>query len=200
MKLRLKTLTALSFAFAAALSIGAHALAAKMSPHSAKASQFTMVALTTKVMPDASLGAADSTASKGAVSSDRKTITFKQKTVRLVVHTGPSSDMLSYRINGLRNPTIVVRHGAKLKILFMNNDDDMFHNIRFGTQPTNFKASASWLTANSVGTVPLPHIDQKSLHAVEMDIAVPASPGKYAYFCTVRGHAPGGMHGAIVVR
>ena len=42
------------------------------------------------------------------------------------------ADMLSYRVSGKRNPTLNFRKASTLKILFVNTDDDMFHDIRFG--------------------------------------------------------------------
>ena len=83
------------------------------------------------------------------MTADKKTLTFRQKTVRLVVHSGPANDMLSYRIAGLRNPTIVVPTGAMIKALYINTDDDMTHNLRFGMQHV--------ASAPSVGTPGLAH-------------------------------------------
>ena len=40
--------------------------------------------------------------------------------------------MLLYRIQGTRNPTLVVLPGATLKVLFVNTDGDMKHDLRFG--------------------------------------------------------------------
>ena len=59
-------------------------------------------------------------------------LTFTEKDIRVVVTTGPADDMLSYRIQGVRNPTMVVPAGATLRILFVNSDTDMRHDIRLG--------------------------------------------------------------------
>ena len=162
---------------------------------------FTQVAARPTTLTDSTLTAADRTVTKGTVSSDKKTLSFSQKkTVRLVVHTGPESDMLSFRVNGLRNPTISIRHGVALRVLFVNNDGDMFHNIRFGAKPRAFENTADSLLKTSVGTAPLAHVDGRTIHGTEMIIKVPNHAGKYAYFCTVRGHANGGMWGTIQIR
>src|SRR6476660_7688507 len=63
---------------------------------------------------------------------DKSTITFTEKEIRLVINTGPEDDMLSYRILGVRNPTLIVPSGATLRILFVNSDEDMSHDVRFG--------------------------------------------------------------------
>jgi len=136
--------------------------------------------------------ATDKTATSGSVSADRKTLSFRQKTVRLVVHSGPANDMLSYRIAGLRNPTLVVPAGATLKALFINTDDDMTHNLRFAMQHA--------VSAPSVGTPGLAHKTATAFHAADLTLRVPPRPGTYYYFCTVPGHAQGGMWGMLRVR
>lgn len=138
------------------------------------------------------MAAADKTATHGVVSADRKTLMFRQKTVRLVVHSGPANDMLSYRIVGLRNPTLVVPARATLKTLFINTDDDMTHNLRFGAQ--------RGASAPSVGTLGLAHKTGTAFHAADMTLRAPPKPGAYYYFCTVPGHAQGGMRGTLRVR
>lgn len=136
--------------------------------------------------------AADKAATHAAVSADKKTLTFRQKMVHLVVRSGPSNDMLSYRIAGLRNPTLVVPAGATLQALFLNTDDDMTHNLRFGAQHA--------APAPSVGTPGLAHKTQAAFHAADVTLRVPPKPGTYYYFCTVPGHAQGGMWGTLRVR
>ncbi len=161
---------------------------------------FAVISATPRTLSEAGSAAADKTATPGLVSADKKTLTFSGKTVRLVARSGPASDMLSYRIDGLRSPTLVVPRGATMQVLFINTDDDMFHNIRFGAWRTSWPADAAPLMKTSVGTPPLPHGIEASRHAESLTLRAPLVPGKYAYFCTVRGHAPGGMYGTIIVR
>lgn len=174
----------------------ASALAAQAAPPSGMA----LLSAAPKTVTAAAVSAADKTITPGAVSADKKTLTFHQKAIRLVAVTGPDSDMLSYRIDGLRNPTLVIPKGATLKMLFVNTDDDMFHNIRFGAWRASWPADAAPLMKTSVGTPPLPHGADAARHAEALTLRAPTTPGKYAYFCTVRGHAPGGMYGTIIVR
>lgn len=136
--------------------------------------------------------AANQPATHGMISSNKKMLTFSQKTVRLVARSGPASDMLSYRINGLRNPTLVVPAGATVKVLYINTDDDMTHNLRFGLQHSG--------SAPSVGTPNLAHKTETAFHSADVTLKMPSKPGTYYYFCTVPGHAPGGMWGTLKVR
>jgi hypothetical protein len=85
---------------------------------------------------------------------DKTTLTFNEKEISLVVVTGPEDDMLSYRIQEVRNPTLVVPAGATLKILFINIDDDMLHDIRFGHLMNEFPIAPA--ITETVGTNRLP--------------------------------------------
>lgn len=161
---------------------------------------FTLVSGIPKTLTPSALSMAQKTVTPGKVSADKKSLTFVQKTIRLVTVTGPDSDMLSYRIDRLRNPTLIVPRNATLKMLFINADGDMFHNIRFGAWRAAYPTTADSLLKTSVGTPPLPHGTETLHHAEELTLRVPSKPGKYAYFCTVRGHAPGGMYGTLIVR
>lgn len=163
-------------------------------------SSFALMGVAPKTMSASGTAAAAKAVTPGKVSVDKKSLTFVQKTIRLVTVTGPDSDMLSYRIDGLRNPTLIVPKNATLKMLFINTDGDMFHNIRFGAWRAAYPAVADALLKTSVGTPPLPHGTETLHHAEELTLRVPSKPGKYAYFCTVRGHAPGGMWGTVLVR
>ncbi len=140
------------------------------------------------------------TQTAGAVSPDGKTLTFTQKIIRLVAETGPESDMLSYRIDSLRNPMLVVPKGAALTLLFVNTDDDMAHNIRFGTVLSAYPNVMTASLKSSVGTPELDHKSKTALHGEELTLRMPDAPGVYGYWCTVRGHAQGGMVGKVVVR
>lgn len=180
---------------AAALSVtlAGGALAASGGP-------FTLIAAAPKTLTPAALAAAQKTETKGQVSADGKTLTFGQKIVRLVAMTGPEEDMLSYRIGGRRNPTLVVSRGATINLLFVNTDDDMLHNLRLGTVPTVTPPVMTAYLKASVGTPDLPHKTATALRGEELTLRAPAAPGAYAYLCTVRGHAQGGMVGTVVVR
>lgn len=163
------------------------------------AAPFQIVSGTMKTLAPAAL-AAQKTETQGRVSSDKKALPFGQKTIRLTVQTGPENDMLSYQIAGLRNPTLVVPKGATLHVLFVNTDDDMFHDLRFGAARKTFPNRAEALIPATIGTSLLPHKSETVIHGEEMTVRIPSMPGVYAYFCTVRGHAQGGMVGKVIVK
>ena len=82
--------------------------------------------------------------------------------------------MLSYRIGGLRNPTLIVPRGATIKMLFVNTDDDMFHNIRFGAALTTYPNAMTPYIKSSVGTPDLPHKSETELHGEELTLRAPS--------------------------
>src|ERR1700755_857632 len=77
-------------------------------------------------------------------------LVFTQTEIRLVATTGPEDDMLSYRIQGMRNPTLVVPANATLKIFFVNTDADMLHDIKFGELKAPFEPAPD--VAKTVGS------------------------------------------------
>ena len=160
-------------------------------------SSFSLVDHNTVTTTEKAVKAADKKGT-GIVSKDRKTITFKGADVNIVAYTGPDNDMLSYRIQGKRNPTLVVEPGATLHILFANTDDDMFHDMRFGSIQPPFSATPG--IDGTVGTEQLAHQTETSANAEQITIKAPLTPGTYSYFCSMKGHAKGGMYGLVVVR
>lgn len=125
------------------------------------------------------------------------TLTFAEKEIRLVVITGPEDDMLSYRIQGVRNPTLAVPAGATLRILFINVDADMRHDVRFGHIMEPFDVVVD--TAETAGTTKLPAGSADGTLQAEEIVVKANANGQYRYFCSVRGHAKGGMWGHIAV-
>ena len=164
--------------------------------HSAPTSPLSLVKMAPRTLSEGSWRAAEKTATRGAVALNKKRLTFRARKVQLVVQTGPENDMLSYRIEGLRNPILVVPRGAMLNILFVNTDDDMLHDLRFTTQRAPFSMQPD--PKQSVGTPPLQH-RAKSRYSAEQ-ITLRAAPGTYTYLCTVKGHAKGGMYGTLIAR
>lgn len=134
----------------------------------------------------------------GRVLNRGKVLDFNSRSISLVVLSGPSSDMLSYRIQGLRNPLIEVPKGAILHVLFVNEDDDMKHDLRFASARTDPDDAVP--PSFGIGTALLKPHTKSTLHGEYLEVKVPQVAGKYMYLCTVKGHAPGGMYGFIRVK
>jgi rusticyanin len=156
---------------------------------------FTLVSSQKKTIKSDDLAKIETERTAGKI--DKTTITFTQNEIRLVVTTGPEDDMLSYRIQGVRNPTLVVPAGATLKILFVNVDEDMRHDIRFGHVMGDFPIAPA--VTETVGTAQLAPTSEDDTSQAEEIVLKAGENGMYKYFCSVRGHAKGGMWGNIAV-
>lgn len=129
---------------------------------------------------------------------DGFTLTFTQKEISLVVITGPEDDMLSYRIQGIRNPTIVAPSDAKFTIWFVNTDIDMKHDLRFIHKPGDFLARPG--VVDSVGSAVLnPKEEESDNFSAEKVVMVALEDGRFKYYCSVGAHAKGGMWGNILI-
>jgi len=128
---------------------------------------------------------------------DGQNISFTEKEIRLVVLTGPEDDMLSYRVQGVRNPNLIVPSGATLKILFVNKDIDMRHDVRFGHVTGEFAVAVD-REGTAGSNILTPKSEDETMQAEEIVLQA-SGDGAYKYFCSVRGHAKGGMWGNILV-
>lgn len=124
-------------------------------------------------------------------------LSFTEKEIRLVVVTGPEDDMLSYFVQGARNPNLVVPSGATLKILFINVDTDMRHDVRFGHVSGEFPIAPD--IKETVGSQKLAARSEDDVLQAEEFTIKALEDGAYKYFCSVRGHAKGGMWGNIFI-
>lgn len=156
---------------------------------------FTLVSSEKKTIKESDLAVLEAKQTAGIKSN--VDLTFTGNEIELVAVTGPEDDMLSYRIQGMRNPNVVVPSGATLRIVFVNVDADMRHDIRLGHVMGDFPlqpdiaetAGSERLTAKG---------EDRTMQADEIVIKA-NEDGTYKYFCSVRGHAKGGMWGNILV-
>lgn len=155
---------------------------------------FTLVTSERKTISETQFSTVQRGATAGAINGS--TITFKESNVRLIVITGPEDDMLSYRIQGLRNPTIVLPANATLSVLFINVARDMRHDIRFGHYIGDFVPEPD--IRETAGSTKLAKMDTASFNAEELEITANEN-GAYKYFCSVGAHAKDGMWGNIII-
>jgi len=125
-------------------------------------------------------------------------LTYSEADIKLVATTGPEDDMLSFRIQGVRNPNIVTPGDVRITVWFVNLDGDMPHDLLFAHYPVDFPVSPD--VNGAVGTERLAaHEDPNSPIMAEKIVIQSNEDGAYRYFCSVRGHAKGGMWGNILV-
>ncbi|MCD9189341.1 MAG: hypothetical protein LUM44_23190 [Pyrinomonadaceae bacterium] len=156
---------------------------------------FTLVSSESKTVKETEIANLEKSQTVGK--KENSNLIFTEKEIRLVVLTGPEDDMLSYRVQGVRNPNFVVPSGATLKILFVNSDADMRHDIRFGHIAGEFGIAPE--IAETAGTQKLTAKSEDGVFQAEEIVVKGSENGTYKYFCSVRGHAKGGMWGNILV-
>ena len=156
---------------------------------------FTLVSSEKKTVKESELASVENARTMGKAAGSN--LTFSEKEIRIIVVTGPEDDMLSYRVQGIRNPNFVVPAGATLKILFINVDSDMRHDVRFGHVTTEFPPAPD--VTETAGTTKLPGSADGEIFQAEEIVVKANENGAYKYFCSVRGHAKGGMWGNIFV-
>jgi Sulfocyanin (SoxE) domain len=157
---------------------------------------FQLVSSEKKIVKESEIDALKKSQTVGKIEVNN--LAYTEKEIRLVVVTGPEDDMLSYRIQGVRNPNLIVPAGATLKILFINADVDMRHDVRLGHIMKAFELAPE--ITETAGTNRLEHKSEDGAAMQAEEIVVKAaSTGAFKYFCSVRGHAKGGMWGNILV-
>ena len=156
---------------------------------------FRLVSAEKKVIAESALAASQKEQTVGKIAG--LNISYDGKEVRLVVTTGPEDDMLSYRIQGVRNPNIIIKSGSVLKVLFINVDADMRHDVRFGHVMGDFEIIPD--VTETAGSNKLDGTGDNTSYNAEEIVLEAVENGAYKYFCSVRGHAKGGMWGNIFV-
>lgn len=150
---------------------------------------FTLVSSEKKTLKASELADFEKGRTVGTIEQSNLFLTAKE--IRLVVITGPEDDMLSYRIQGVRNANLVVPAGAVLKILFINIDVDMRHDVRFGHIMGDFIIAPE--IEETAGSIKLAARSVDHILQAEEIVIKANENGAYKYFCSVRGHAKGGM-------
>src|SRR5436305_9442580 len=97
---------------------------------------FTLVSSEKLTVTEAQLADLGKNASVGTKQGSN--LTFTDADIRIIVITGPEDDMLSFRIQDMRNPNIVTPPDARLTVWFINEDGDMTHDLRFAHYMTDF--------------------------------------------------------------
>ncbi len=121
---------------------------------------------------------------------------YTEKEIRLVIETSSGGDKFAYSIQGMKDPSLIVPAEAVLKVLFINTDGEMPHDILFGHAEPPYEDAPD--TSMSVGTGRLTAGKDGVFQAEEIELKA-ESLGEYNYFCSLTGHAKKGMWGSIFI-
>ena len=153
---------------------------------------------------NASLAALVSHGEQGAsVDPTADTVTYKGQAVTLVALASPhGKPNMTWEIDGLVNPTVVVRPGAQLDVVLVNTDWGYVHGFELTTTPPPYPYMAMAGVAPSFFLMPLPPRTTKDTATATFhteSAAFITRPGTYHYLCPVPGHAAMGMFGTLIV-
>ena len=127
------------------------------------------------------------------------TIVLSSSTVHIGVLAGPMTDMLSFSVGGLKNPTIQVKPGTEVEIHFINIDDTHWHSMIIVSQAPPFGGSLSITPAFAGASTPNVTTGMPPGSDVEFSFTA-SQAGTYYYLCGFPGHAAAGMYGKFVVK
>ena len=154
---------------------------------------------------DASLAALVRRGEQGAnIDPKANTVTYKGQTVTLVALASPHGEPnMTWEIDGLVNPTVVVPPAAQLDVVLVNTDWGYMHGFELTTTPPPYPYMAMAGVADSFFLMPLPPRTAKDTATAGYyteSANFTTTAGTYHYLCPVPGHAAAGMFGTLVVR
>ncbi|MCY0859235.1 MAG: sulfocyanin-like copper-binding protein [Sulfolobaceae archaeon] len=139
-----------------------------------------------------------------------------ERAINLTGYIPPSyahADHDVFVIYGLINPTLIIPAGATVQLIFINLDDNMYHNFVVTTYPPPYPYNVMPETMmggmmggyysgyRTLFYMPyIPYANYAQGYAYEYSTTfVLSSPGTYWYLCTYPGHAELGMYGELIV-
>jgi rusticyanin len=142
---------------------------------------------------------------KGAkIDPKANTVSYNGSAVTLVALASPHGKPdMTWEIDGLVNPTVTVRQGAKVDVILVNTDGDKVHGFELTTTPPPYSNMVMMGINNGFFLMPLPPRTTRALASVRYyteEGAFTAASGSYYYLCQVPGHAAAGMFGRLVVK
>jgi len=154
---------------------------------------------------DANLAALVRRGEQGArIDSTTNTVIYEGQTVTLVAQASPHGQPnMTWEIDGLVNPTVVVPPAAQLDVVLVNTDWGYMHGFELTTAPPPYPYMAMAGVADSFFLMPVPPRTAKDTATAAYftrSANFTATSGTYHYLCPVPGHAGAGMFGTLVVR
>ncbi|MHB1629950.1 MAG: cupredoxin domain-containing protein, partial [Bacilli bacterium] len=119
------------------------------------------------------------------------TVTYKGQNVTLVALASPhGKPNMTWEIDGLVNPTVVVSSKAQVRVTLVNTDWGYMHGFEVTTSPPPYPFMSMMFINNDFLLMPLPPRTTKSLTSARYDAIsglLNLRPGTYHYLCPVPG-------------
>ena len=131
------------------------------------------------------------------------TVTYTGRSVTLVALASPhGKPNMTWEIDGLVNPTVVLQPGTKVDVVLANTDWGYMHGFELTTTPPPYSYMAMADVPDSFLLVPLPPRTANNTATASYytrSASFTTASGTYYYLCPVPGHAVAGMFGKLVV-
>jgi len=133
--------------------------------------------------------------------NNSSTVLIEQSPAMGIMNSSPQEYFV---IDGLVNPTIVMKEGISIKFIIVNMDD-MEHNFAITTfpPPYPYMIMGGNMMNNGVSfTFDTPYLQPYnggSRYPSETFTYIAGNTGEFWYLCTYPGHAQEGMYGKIII-
>ncbi len=157
-----------------------------------------------RTITNAGLSTLVSRGKQGAsIDQNTNTATYTGRSVTLVALASPhGKPNMTWEIDGLVNPTVVMRPGTQVDVVLVNTDWGYMHGFELTVTPPPYPSMAMAGVTDDFFLMPLPPrttTDTSSASYYTRSANLIAASGTYHYLCPVPGHAAMGMFGMIVV-
>ncbi len=142
-------------------------------------------------------------AATATIDRQANTITYHSGQIALVALASPASGPdMTWTVDGLVNPTVVIPRGAYVSVRFFDADKNTMHGWELTRTPPPYPYMAMMDAPVAFpGAFAMPVRGTTARRWVGRTVRFTASSaGTYSYICPVPGHAQQGMHGTLVVR
>ncbi len=142
-------------------------------------------------------------AATASIDRQTNTVIYGTNRVRLVALASPEGGPdMTWNIDGLVNPTVMIPQGARVTVDLFNADADHQHGWELTRQPPPYQYMTMMYAAVAQdGAFAMPVSGATSSRWFGRTLHFTASTsGTFYYLCPVPGHAQKGMYGRFVVR
>ena len=153
--------------------------------------------------PSAARALSQQAAATATIDRQTNTITYHGAQVQIVALASPDTGPdMTWNVDGLVNPTIVIPKGAAVTVDFFNADTGTMHGWELTATPPPYQSMAMMYAAVALPgafTMPVAPPTAQTWFGRTVQFTIP-NPGTFYYICPVPGHAQKGMYGQLIVR
>ncbi|MHB8620113.1 MAG: cupredoxin domain-containing protein [Chloroflexota bacterium] len=153
--------------------------------------------------PGAARALMNRAAAGASVNRQANTVTYQGANAEVVALASPEgSPDMTWTVDGLVNPTIIVRKGASVTVHFFDADNGTMHGWELSSTPPPYPymaMMASHVAFPGAFAMPVAGATGQSWSGRTIQFTA-STAGTYYYLCPVPGHAQKGMYGRLIAR